>query len=121
MSDNGVYKFQGKFADYMSEASRATPIQLDMGTEIIVLPIPTRKQLMEYWAVRADDDLSQTAEPGEAYSEYAVKTWRALIGDHLADKVLSYFEDRSFVEFAAFKQFCEETWFGRGADDVEGK
>lgn len=103
-------EFAGNFADYLSEAKSATPILLkELDLE---LPVPTRKQLRDYYAAQTNEALSP-AERGDA-------SWKALLGKHHT-KVIKYFDDRPFTDWDDFSTFVGIEWFGRGADEVEGK
>lgn len=74
--------------------------------------MPTKTQLTEYYDVQANEQLSPR-ERGDL-------SWVALLGDNYQD-VMAYFDARPFYEFQRFQDFVNLTWFGAGADDVEGK
>lgn len=108
-------KFEGRFADYMDESDTVHDIELDVGGKSpLVLPVPTRAQIRAYEAVLAAGSQGDPVAFGDAQ-------WDAMLGKSLASKVQKYFDTRPFYEFQAFREFLMETWFGRGANDVEGK
>jgi hypothetical protein len=101
--------FEGKFADYLAEGDATYPIELpELG---ITLPVPTRKQITAYYEIQESDRPAK--ERGE-------ESWKILLGKHHT-KVMKYFDDRPVNEWNAFSRFVSIEWFGRGADEVEGK
>lgn len=100
---------EGNFADYLQEGKRAHPIRV---TDDIVVPVPTRKQFVEYYEAQTNPDLTGK-ERGDA-------SWKALLGRQYT-KVMKHFDDRPFDEWEDFREFVDEVWFGRGANEVEGK
>ena len=100
---------EGNFADYLREGKRAHPIIV---TDDILLPVPTKKQFVDYYAAQTDETLSPR-ERGDA-------SWKALLGKNYT-KVMKHFDDRPFDEWEDFQTFVGDVWFGRGANEVEGK
>lgn len=98
---------EGNFADYLAEGKRAHPIRV---TDDLVIPVPTRKQLIAYWEAQAN---LTGRERGE-------ESWKALLGKYHS-KVMKHFDDLPFDHWEDFGRFVEDVWFGRGANEVEGK
>lgn len=110
MSDD-ARQFHGKFADYLAESHTPDPIELKIGGKKVLLPVPSKKQIVKYFEARSADDLKA--------DERTEKVWRALLLDEY-DRVMDFYDEQPFHEWRAFSKFVEETWFGPGADDVEG-
>lgn len=109
----GENSFKGKFADYLAEAGTPDPIELKIDGKKVLLQVPTKSQLIEFYEAR-----DSTAE-GVTPRERADAMWRALLQDDY-DKVMAYFDDAEYSSWQAFTKFVDITWFGKGASDVEG-
>ena len=107
-----VSEFRGNFADYLREAGVPDDITLTIGGKKVLLPVPTKKQLREYYAVLDDETLTVT--------ERSDRSWAAVLGDEY-ERVMDHFEAQPFAEWTRFSTFVNTVWFGRGADEVEGK
>lgn len=111
-------EFEGRFADYLEESDTPSQIEVELGDDKVVLDVPTRKVLRAYYAVLGDEESFKGNSDPSAFER---AQWEALIGKKPAKKVLDYFDDRPFTEYRAFRAFVDQTWFGKGADQLPGK
>lgn len=110
--------FEGRFADYLNESTTPSSIEVELDGQTVVLKVPTRTQLREYYAVLSDE--AKYREGGDV-AAFERAQWAALVGKKQAKQLLDYFDDQPFHVYKAFRQFVDDTWFGKGANEVEGK
>ncbi|AXQ64395.1 tail assembly chaperone [Gordonia phage Neville] len=91
----------GIFYDLKAEAQIPDDIIV---TPTIALTFPTKKQMDEYRDAETADD---------AHS--------ALFGPDTYAKLKELFADERPQVWAGFVKYVNEHWFGKGADEVEGK
>ncbi len=93
-------EFTGVFADLLDEVGKDDPFVL---TNDIQIPMPTRKQIKQFFDADADAD----------------ERTRVLIGEQY-DKIVELFDDKPFPVWNRFIEMLTEHVFGKGADKVEG-
>lgn len=72
-------------------------------TEDLEIPVPTRDQMVDYSSAETPDD-----------------RLRAIYGDHY-DEIIDLFNGEPIHIWKAFHEHVLEQFFGKGADEVEGK
>lgn len=91
----------GLFYDLIQEVDVPEDIQV---TPTLILTFPTKRQLDEYREAESADDAH-----------------RALFGDRNFEVLKDLFDDKPPQVWLGFVKHVNEHWFGKGADDVEGK